>query len=223
MSNKKRKEYDKAYYEANKEKKKSAALQRYHENKEQILIQNKLYYEKNKEKLLEYGKQYNTAYYENNHIDILEKRKQYYHDNAEQINQKRKNSYQMNIEERREHSRKQYYKYFVSSLVLGMKNRAKKKHLDFDVDAEYLANLFIQQNNCCAVTKISFEFGEDGFRKSYRRPFAPSIDRIDCTKGYTKDNIRIVCVVVNIAINDFGDSVFDKMCEEYIKNKHSGT
>lgn len=31
-----------------------------------------------------------------------------------------------------------------------------------------------------------------------------SIDRVDCTKGYTKDNIRLVCWWLNAAMGTWG-------------------
>lgn len=41
-----------------------------------------------------------------------------------------------------------------------------------------------------------------------RRPFAPSLDRIDAASGYTRDNVRLVCQAVNFALNAFGEDVF---------------
>lgn len=42
---------------------------------------------------------------------------------------------------------------------------------------------------------------------SGKRPYAPSIDRIDSSKGYTADNCRIVCVAVNYAMNVWGEAI----------------
>jgi hypothetical protein len=36
--------------------------------------------------------------------------------------------------------------------------------------------------------------------------------------GYTKDNVRLVLLVANLALNDFGDADFDIMCRGYISN-----
>lgn len=44
------------------------------------------------------------------------------------------------------------------------------------------------------------------------RPFAPSIDRIESKKGYTSDNIQIVCQIVNRAKNEYSQEMFDAMC-----------
>ena len=40
-----------------------------------------------------------------------------------------------------------------------------------------------------------------------RRPYAPSLDRVDAASGYTRDNVRLVCQAVNFALNAFGEDV----------------
>lgn len=37
------------------------------------------------------------------------------------------------------------------------------------------------------------------------------MDRMDPNMGYTKDNVRIVLLGLNIALNDFGLEFFDKL------------
>jgi hypothetical protein len=88
-----------------------------------------------------------------------------------------------------------------------IKDRAKRNGTDFNVTLEYVRDLC--QVEVCAVTGIPFDYSET---HHMWRPFAPSIDRIDCTKGYIKGNIRIVCVMVNLAINQFGEDAFMRMC-----------
>lgn len=68
-----------------------------------------------------------------------------------------------------------------------------------DVEAMWDAN-----SGRCALSGIPFDFARRGRR---RRPFAPSIDRIDCTQGYTRANCRLVCVAVNYAMSDWGEGV----------------
>jgi hypothetical protein len=57
----------------------------------------------------------------------------------------------------------------------------------------------------CELTGLPF----DVYRASprVRRPFSPSIDRIDCTRGYELANCRLVCLAVNIALADWGEDV----------------
>ncbi len=54
----------------------------------------------------------------------------------------------------------------------------------------------------CMVSGASFT--SERIAGSSRRPYMPSLDRIDCAKGYTQENVRLVCVLVNIALNEWG-------------------
>lgn len=120
--------------------------------------------------------------------------------------------------------RKEWYntiKGRMYDLFSAARERARKKNLPIDIDLEYLLELYETQNKQCALTGMDFILEEKN--KNYKRftPFGPSIDKIDHTKGYTKDNIRLVCVMVNLSLNTFGDECFDKMCEAYIKKKNN--
>lgn len=84
--------------------------------------------------------------------------------------------------------------------------RARTKGIAFDLERRDVIGLLEEQQFACAVTKIPFQFASN--LAGYRQPFRPSIDRIDARGGYTKDNIRIVCVAVNVALADWGDEVF---------------
>ena len=54
----------------------------------------------------------------------------------------------------------------------------------------------------CEVTGIPFNWEIP--RGQRKRLWAPSVDRIDCTRGYLLSNCRLVCVAVNVALNEFG-------------------
>ena len=54
----------------------------------------------------------------------------------------------------------------------------------------------------CEVSSIPFAFGKDERYKN--RPFAPSLDRRDNTLGFSVENCRLVCIAVNLAINEWG-------------------
>ena len=57
----------------------------------------------------------------------------------------------------------------------------------------------------CSATGLPLSWEHDG--TSYRRPWAPSIDRIDCSKGYVPGNVRVVCSAFNTMRNEFPDEV----------------
>lgn len=52
-------------------------------------------------------------------------------------------------------------------------------------------------------------------------PYQPSLDRVDNTRGYTFDNVRMVCLIVNYCMNRWGESAFNRlalsMAQRYLK------
>lgn len=132
------------------------------------------------------------------------------------LQENKANSYYLaHREDRLKRAKDNYYKNFSGSLVRSLKQRAKLMSAEFDLDINFIDELYVSQKGRCALTDIEFIFDK---RDSSRRPFAPSIDRINSKLGYTKNNVRLVCVVINLSLNEFGDSVFDKMCRAYVEN-----
>jgi hypothetical protein len=66
-----------------------------------------------------------------------------------------------------------------------------------------ILNVIVSQNYCCAVSGLPLSF-EAGTRAK-RNPWSASLDRIDTTRGYEPDNIRIVATLINIAMNTWGE------------------
>jgi hypothetical protein len=94
------------------------------------------------------------------------------------------------------------------SVVGGARQRAQSAGRPFDADLMSLAMaLFQAQGGRCALSGLPFDLRSVGRGKA-RRPFAPSLDRIDSTGGYTSDNVRLVCQAVNFALNAYGEDVF---------------
>lgn len=97
----------------------------------------------------------------------------------------------------------------IVSMLARTKARALKCGRDFDLDKAYLVELAYQSNFQCSVSGIGFEIDkENGGRVS---PWSPSIDRRDSTGGYTKDNVRLVCYAVNVAMNEWGEDVLRRI------------
>lgn len=70
-----------------------------------------------------------------------------------------------------------------------IKDRALKKGLDFDLSLEDIENFSV-----CPVFGFPLKRSEGG-KPSYD---SPSVDRIDPSKGYTKDNIQIISNLANM-------------------------
>jgi hypothetical protein len=89
--------------------------------------------------------------------------------------------------------------------------RAAKKGVPFTLTQTDLAALVNAANGCCALSKIPFEFDKQGHR--VKRPFAPSMDRIDHRQGYIPGNVRFVCVAANVAMNVWGEAALRRLAD----------
>lgn len=84
----------------------------------------------------------------------------------------------------------------ASRLKNGCKQRAREHNFEFDLDIDIIRDKL--EKGICEKTGIKFEFTSFDYN-----PLAPSIDRIDSNKGYTNDNIQIVCMIYNFCKNKF--------------------
>lgn len=95
------------------------------------------------------------------------------------------------------------------------KKGARQRGIEFDLMATDVTALMDAQGGCCAVTGLRFRVDKvDGMRI---RPWLPSIDRIDGSRGYKSDNVRLVCGFVNVALMGFGDKFFSDVLEPLVR------
>lgn len=87
--------------------------------------------------------------------------------------------------------RKEDPKYRIRQLIYQSQARARKKNLEHTITEQDLIELW-PFNNKCPIFGIPLEWNDRGFRET-----SPSIDRIDNTKGYTRDNIQIISFKAN--------------------------
>lgn len=93
-------------------------------------------------------------------------------------------------------------------LIIAAKKRAIEKNLPFNLTVEYVqVVIFI---GICQRTGIKFDLETKG--RAIRNAYAPSIDRIDSSKGYTIDNTQIVCDMYNHGKGQHSDEEFIKFC-----------
>jgi hypothetical protein len=96
------------------------------------------------------------------------------------------------------------------------KKRARAGDIIHLLTPQEIVDIGMASNWRCAVTGL--KFSRDKLEGSPVRPFMPSLDRIKGSLGYTKDNCRLVCVVVNFAMNQWGESVLNTMSVAYVKH-----
>lgn len=96
------------------------------------------------------------------------------------------------------------------NILATIKNRCKNKKLDFDLDLEWVLSRI---KNKCEVTGLKFVLYTVGQGYGTRHALAPSVDRIDPRKGYTKDNCRVVIWWFNCAKQRYSDIDLWHLCD----------
>lgn len=119
---------------------------------------------------------------------------------------------------RRDHQRKyrENPRNRLRDLLCRAKARSLKANLPFDLDLDWLCEQWENQNGCCKLTGFPFVLKSEQ-RGRFNR-LAPSLDRIDPKSGYTKDNVRLVCTCINIALNEWGEDAFKALATAYLLN-----
>jgi len=99
--------------------------------------------------------------------------------------------------------RSKAYKY--SRYLTGIERRAKKFGKTFDLDTEFIKNLLEEvQYNKCAITKVPIVLK---YHKEESTIYdSASLDRIDSSKGYTKDNVQWLVLGINYMKLDYDES-----------------
>lgn len=119
-----------------------------------------------------------------------------------------------NKKARENYSDEQKLDKIILTRFLEAKARAEKKQIDFDLTIDFLKELFFKQKQQCDISKIKMTYELDSGRINTNL----SLDRIDSSKGYTKDNIHLVCMAINQMKSDLDIETLLYFCKEIIKN-----
>ena len=82
---------------------------------------------------------------------------------------------------------------------------------------EYLKELWLKQQGKCAISNIDMTY----IFNCGRVPTNVSIDRIDSTKGYTINNIQLVCMACNQMKSDLSEYKLYEFCKAIVNNYES--
>lgn len=102
---------------------------------------------------------------------------------------------------------------FSKELLVRAKDRAKAKKLEIDIDVPFIEDLYNQQKGLCALSGKSLTYIV-GKKKVHTNI---SIDRINSAKGYTKDNVQLVCYMANSMKNSLSPEELVDWCLCIIK------
>lgn len=103
------------------------------------------------------------------------------------------------------HRKRKWEKY------LATKANARKRPGSEILTDEMIKDLNRQQDGRCALSGVAFDIEHKWNR--------PSLDRIDSSQGYTRNNIRLVTWIVNHCRGALSDEMFLEMCGQVAGNK----
>lgn len=118
-------------------------------------------------------------------------------------------------------SRARFYKGLHEVWLSNIKSNLVRGHriIKCDLTLDDLYNQLIKQNSRCAYSGIELDV-----LNKYKLESNASVDRIDSTKDYTKDNIQWVYKPINIMKNGLSSEDFISLCDkisEYQKQINS--
>ncbi len=88
----------------------------------------------------------------------------------------------------------------ATKLIKRAQRGAKKREIEFAITQADILPLL--KPGACPLSGYKFRYTYGAYD-----PYAPSIDRIDSNKGYVPGNIRVICYILNVGMNQFGFDV----------------
>lgn len=131
-----------------------------------------------------YAQQHAKEYHIKNKKILNEQSKRYYSENKEQVKQKSKDWRARNVDYIKEYEKTANMR--LTKQLVGLKRRARARNLEFNLIREEIVIPV-----ACPVLGIPLEQIKDRTRVK-KNNNTPTFDRVDNTKGYTKDNTRII-------------------------------
>lgn len=97
-----------------------------------------------------------------------------------------------------------------------MRSRSRRKNVyNWDLDEEYLNQIWNSQNGKCALTNIPIIIRNYDYSGRVK-PNTASLDRIDSSLGYIKGNVQFVAYSINVAKSDFDNQEFIAFLREVV-------
>ncbi len=95
------------------------------------------------------------------------------------------------------------------------RKRARLKGIEWRLTKKWVAKRV--GRGLCADTGLPFDLSN--VATGSRNPRAPSIHRINSSKGYTPRNCRVVIYQLNAALNEWPEQLFEQMAAAYLDRR----
>ena len=114
-------------------------------------------------------------------------------------------------------SQKKYRQSPFAQMFYLTKKRSEEKNIPFDLDRDFIKELYKNMPKKCPVLGIDLKYSEITSKK-YQTDNSPSLDRINPKKGYTKDNVIIMSNLANRIKTDATTDQIEKVWKFLKKN-----
>lgn len=104
---------------------------------------------------------------------------------------------------------------FSKTFYLHIRDGAKKRNIEFNLNYNFLCQLFEKQSGFCAITKKPIFFANT-IKDHKNGKTTASLDRIDSSKGYIKKNVQWVHKDVNKMKSNLNEKDFIELCKNVI-------
>lgn len=95
-----------------------------------------------------------------------------------------------------------------------MRRRTRRKGWDRCMSLSELLQLVHESGGRCAISGLKLKAPVTG--RLRKDPMNASIDRIDCSQGYTRENCRVVALALNIAMSDWGEPTVRRLARALV-------
>jgi len=102
------------------------------------------------------------------------------------------------------------------NFISGALNHAaqRKQHLGFDIDLVYLLQVYDRQEGRCAITGVEMTY----LAGKGRVLTNISIDRIDSSRGYVRNNVQLVCDIANRMKQELTHNELKLWCQRILEH-----
>jgi len=107
-----------------------------------------------------------------------------------------------------------YRNSFEGFVMYSLGQARHRNKYEFSIDYQFLTDLWNKQNGLCTFTGLPLEYSKV---PGIKNPYQGSLDRIDSSKGYTKDNVRWVCWFINQMKSDYSENEFKDLIRHAAK------
>jgi len=103
---------------------------------------------------------------------------------------------------------------YKANLWQNLRGNAARRNISVNIEKSDIQRLYDDQGGLCAVTGLPMQFSA---LESGKNSYAVSVDRIDSSRGYYQDNIRLVCARVNLMKMELSDEQMQFWCRAILK------